>query len=136
MVSPITWANLTVGETGKSMNAERFALEKQKFLVDTGASPSVVDQRSARRLGLVEAPGKLALLNRDVTAERAVLPRLQVGPVLVEFAPVLVRDLSVLEKALGVKIDAVIGLDELGWSNFTIDYERATNHFWHDPVIG
>ena len=37
--------------------------------------------------------------------------------------PVIVQDLSFAEKALGIRVDAMIGFDVLGQSPFTIDYE-------------
>src|ERR1700740_3133431 len=74
---------------------------KLNFLVDTGASPSVVDQKIARNLKLTEQPERVNLWNKTVHARQVVLPSLSLGPVRVESIPVLAQDLSFLHKALG-----------------------------------
>jgi Aspartyl protease len=97
-------------------------VHKLNFLVDTGAYPSVVDQKIARDLGLAEQPGRVNLSNTSVQTRLVVLPSLLLGPVHAEALPVLTEDLSFLQKALGHKVDAIVGLDVLGKSSFTINY--------------
>lgn len=99
-------------------------IQRLNFILDTGADPSVIDTKTAQRLHLVGVAGKLALLNHNVAVQRAVLPSVQIGPLRPESLPVLIRDLGFLEKSLGIRIDAVIGLDVLSLSNFSIDYAR------------
>jgi hypothetical protein len=67
-----------------------------------------------------------------VLAGRTIVPSLKVGPVRRENLPVLVEDLSFLEKALSDRIDAVIGLDVLGQGPFEIDY--ISHRIYFDPV--
>jgi hypothetical protein len=53
------------------------------FLVDTGASPSIVDQKIARSLGLAGQPARVTLSGTSVPTQLVVLPSLLVG----RFAP-------------------------------------------------
>jgi predicted aspartyl protease len=98
-------------------------LRNLNFLVDTGAVPSVLDQRIAQKLHLTGTTDKLAVFTRNVDTERTVAPNVQVGPLQAEALPVVVRDLAFVEDALGTRVDAMIGFDFLSRGPFTIDYE-------------
>jgi hypothetical protein len=87
-------------------------VRKLHFLVDTGAYPSIVDQKIARNLGLAEQPARVNLANKSIQTGRVILPSLLLGPLRVEALPVLTQDLSYMEKAVGYKVDAIIGLFE------------------------
>src|SRR4029077_14131755 len=106
------WGYLVIveGSIGKA--------QKLHFLVDTGTYPSMVDQKIAHNLGLVEQPARVNLSNTTVQMRLVTLPSLLPGPVRVEALPVLTQDLSFLRKALGYKVDAIIGLDILRKSSF------------------
>jgi predicted aspartyl protease len=104
-------------------------LEKLTFIIDTGAYPSMIDQRIATALGLRETDGKVALVNQNVRTKLTTLPFVGVGPTRVESVPVLVQDLSSIEKRLGRRIDAVVGLDVLGKNSFSIDYRTKRLRF-------
>jgi predicted aspartyl protease len=93
------------------------------FLLDTGAVPSVLDQRVAQKLHLTGTIEKLSVFTQGVDAERAVAPNVQVGTLQAEALPVVIRDLSFVEEALGTRVDAMIGFDFLSQGPFTIDYE-------------
>lgn len=110
-------------------------LNNLNFLLDTGADPTIVDQRLARKLQLPQRDARIAVLNQTVAAESAVLPELQVGPLRTNNLPVLVQDLSFLEKGLHVRIDAVIGVDSLGQNSFTIDYKSKQIYFGQPPTM-
>jgi predicted aspartyl protease len=104
--------------------------ENLNFLVDTGAVPSVVHQRLARKLNLRGATEKISVVNQNRSVERVALPSMRIGPL--EFPPVsaVVVDLTPVENRLGIRLDAIIGLDALGSRNFTIDYRQ------HKLLIG
>jgi predicted aspartyl protease len=104
-------------------------LKGLNFLLDTGASPSLIDPRLAQRLHLQDHPAGLAVLDGRVKSASAVLPTLSFGPIERNDLPVLVEDLSFLEEALERPIDAVIGLDVLGQSSFTVDYAARQIRF-------
>jgi hypothetical protein len=105
------------------------------FLVDTGASPSVLDSGLARRLHLRRLPASVAVLGGSVQAERAFVPSLNFGPMQSDNVPVLVEDLSFLQKVIPVRVDGVIGLDVLGQSAFMIDYGARQIHFGPLPAL-
>jgi len=104
-------------------------LEKLTFIVDTGAYPSVIDQKIAIALGLKERDGEIAMVNRSVRTKLATLPLVAVGPVRVEDVPVRVQDLSSIEKTMARRIDAVVGLDVLGANSFSIDFRAKRLRF-------
>jgi hypothetical protein len=104
-------------------------LEKLTFIIDTGAYPSMIDQRIATILGLSERDGKVGLVNQNAQVKLATLPVVAVGPARAESIPVLVQDLSNLEKTLGRRIDGVVGLDVLGKTSFSINYRTKRMRF-------
>src|SRR5438445_11263754 len=107
-------------------------VQKLSFLVDTGAYPSVVDQKIAHNLGLAEQPGRVNLSNKSVQTRLVVLPSLVLGRIHAESLPVLTQDLSFFQKALGHKVDGIVGLDVLRKSSFTINYK--TKEMLFGPV--
>jgi predicted aspartyl protease len=92
------------------------------FLVDTGAYPSVIDQKIAEHLGLTGQPARVNVSNQTVETRLVVLPSLLVGPIHAQSLPVLTEDLSFLQEAVGRKVDGVVGLDVLRKSSFSINY--------------
>jgi hypothetical protein len=109
---------------------------RRNLIIDTGTHPSVIDRRVAQELHMAGAAGTLAVHDRVVDTEQAVLPSVRIGTLRVEFLPVLIRDLGFLQKDLGIRIDGVIGLDVLSLSNFSIDYTIRRITFGTVPVYG
>lgn len=97
--------------------------EGLNFLVDTGVNPTAVDGRIARKFPLLGGVHKLALLNQDADVTQVVLPSLRLGPILAKSLPAVIQDLSPFKEALGVRVDAIIGLGVLSFS-FSIDYRK------------
>jgi hypothetical protein len=104
-------------------------LQRLNFLVDTGANPSVVDQETVRTLKLTTQPARVNLSNRTVQTQLVVLPSLLLGPLRVRSIPVLTEDLSAYQDPLGCRLDAIVGLDVLRRSSFTIDYKHKELRF-------
>jgi len=97
-----------------------------KFILDTGASYTLIDQKIADRLKLRRRPGKITNFNRDVPVELAEIPNLRVGPLQTGAHPVLVAKLSDYSE-FAENVDGIIGLDLLGRSKkLFIDYEKLT----------
>jgi predicted aspartyl protease len=97
-------------------------LEKRNFIIDTGTNPSVLDERIARHLGLSGRKEKLRLVNREIDTTTVLISSARLGPLARESVPMLVQDLSFFQSKLGVRIDALIGLDILRTSSFEINY--------------
>ena len=104
-------------------------LEGLNFLLDTGATPSVLDPQLAAKLSLHSTPTEIAVLQGMTHGATATLPSLQIGPVVRRDLPVLLEDLSFVQKVLPVHIDGIVGLDVLGQSAFVIDYATRQIHF-------
>jgi hypothetical protein len=96
--------------------------EGLNFLIDTGVDPTEVDTRIARNFPLVGRVHKLALLDQDTDVRQVTLPSLQLGPIRAKSVPAVIQNLSLLREALGIRIDAIIGLGVLSLSSFSIDY--------------
>jgi predicted aspartyl protease len=99
-------------------------LHHQKMLIDTGAVPSAISTRVAKRLCLSGSAQEVSLMNRSIAVKRVLVPEVQLGVVAVEGLYMVAMDLGRIEQALGTRIDAVVGLDLLGRQNFSLDYRR------------
>jgi predicted aspartyl protease len=98
-------------------------LKDLNLLIDTGAVPSVLDARIARRLHLRGLSERVGVPGSVLATERVTVPDVEIGPSHLNELSVIVSDLSFAEEALEIRIDALIGFDVLGQSSFTIDYE-------------
>jgi predicted aspartyl protease len=110
------WGYLIIAE-GSIGNVNNLSFE-----VDTGAYPSVIDEKIVRKLGLAERPTRVNLSKKSMDTQLVVVPSLVLGPVRAESIPALSQDLSFLQRALGHKVDGIVGLDVLRKGSFTIDY--------------
>jgi predicted aspartyl protease len=98
------------------------SLQGLRFLIDTGAMPSVVDERIAHRLRLSGEAEAVTVFSRKVKGQRVVLPSLKLGPIQVKSLRVVVRDLTFVEAQVGTRVDAMLGLDVLGSRSFIVDF--------------
>jgi predicted aspartyl protease len=99
-------------------------LEHQNLLLDTGSNPSMIDRSVSAKLGLQGTSRDLSFFNKSVASESVTLSDLQFGPMRRQNLAAMVADFNAISKGLGVRIDAVIGLDVLGATNFTVDYAK------------
>lgn len=98
-------------------------LEHLKFILDTGASHTVVSRKIADQLGLPRQAGTVINFQRKLPVEWARVPEVQVGPIVATDSRMMVADLDqYTEFAQG--IDAIAGLDLLSrCERVQIDYE-------------
>jgi predicted aspartyl protease len=94
------------------------------LLFDTGAVPSVISQRVASRIGVAGTRGSFSLVSRDVEAQYATVSDVRFGSIRAARLSMVVVDLGHLEELLGVRTDAIVGLDLLSGQNFAIDYKH------------
>lgn len=105
------------------------SLEHQNLLLDTGTSPSMIDQRVSTKLGLHGTEKDIALFNTKVSGQTVTLSDIEIGPLHPRNVQVMVTDFSKVTDGLGTRIDAVIGLDVLGATSFTLDYQKHRIYF-------
>jgi predicted aspartyl protease len=99
-----------------------------RFVLDTGTTYTIIDRKIANRLRLVRRPSQVLNLDRTVRVQRADLPELQFGPIHLHNFAVIIADLGYFA-SYATHVDAVIGLDILRRSNFTVDYGARTVSF-------
>jgi gag-polyprotein putative aspartyl protease len=87
-------------------------LEGLKFILDTGASYSVVDQRIADRFSAARRSEKIFNFDRFVSVDRMEFPDVHFGPVAVHNVSMRVAELAKLSNLIP-DADAIIGLDLL-----------------------
>jgi predicted aspartyl protease len=94
-----------------------------RLILDTGASMSVVDRRIAEALDVKRQPAESFNFDRKLNWDQATIPDIRFGPIEAKNIVVLVGDMAKYSE-FARNADAIIGLDILGLSNFTVDYGR------------
>ena len=111
-------------------------LDQLSFVIDTGTSRTVIHQGIARTLGLARTRQDMLVFGGDVATEGVVAPSLAFGRIRALDLQVLTADLHSQEGRLGLRPDALIGMDVLRHHCVTIDYAAANITFgctggWH-----
>jgi len=105
----------------------------RNLLIDTGSNPTVLDANMARTLGISGGEADLLTLQGHIPANKASLSSLTIGPITTKSVPVLIADLAHYLKDVGIRIDAVVGLDVLKSADFVIDYRSQRIVFGPAP---
>jgi predicted aspartyl protease len=109
---------------GIVVRGEIGSVSNLNFLFDTGAVPSVLSERVASRIGVAGPKGSFALLDKNLTAEYVTVKDVRFGWVQANALPMVVLDLEGLSNVLGIRIDAIVGLDAVDRQPFSIDYKH------------
>ena len=95
---------------------------RQNFIIDTGTSPSILNTAAAKHLDLPLSQAKLSAIGRQSSIFAATVPEIRLGPLQALSIPVLVTDLSPVERDLNIPIAGILGMDVLGKTSFRLDY--------------
>jgi predicted aspartyl protease len=97
--------------------------EKLKFALDTGVTHSVIDQKLADRIPVPRSRlGQVLSFDKTISAEWIEVPDIEFGPIRVTNFSMMTGDLRYFQ-SYATHVDAVIGLDLLHLSSFSIDYD-------------
>jgi len=104
-------------------------------LVDTGVTETTLDARIAKRLGLTTRPDTATFGTHDAGVQAISIPHIAFGPLNAENLAGIAIDLSPLTHRLGIRPDALIGMDVLRQGRFVIDYRARTITFDNLPKL-
>jgi predicted aspartyl protease len=96
--------------------------DKLKFVLDTGASITIVDQKIADKLKLERRPAESFSFDRKIQWQSATVPEIQFGPVRASNVVAFVGHLAGYSE-FAKNADAIIGMDLLRLCDFTIDFD-------------
>jgi len=106
------------------VNGQIGNLRDMRFILDTGATSSVIDVKVADRLRSPRSAGKVMNFDRRIPVEWTEIPEFRVGPIVAKALRVMVIDLARYSR-YGKDVDGVVGLDLLARSeHLSIDYDR------------
>jgi predicted aspartyl protease len=111
------------------VNAQIGNLNGLRFILDTGATHSLIDRKVADRLRLRRRSGEVISFDRHIDVEWAEIPELRVGPLRGEALRIMVVKLAEYSE-FAEHADGIIGLDLLSKSRkFSIDYDARIVSF-------
>lgn len=101
---------------------------KLRFVLDTGVTHSVIDRKLVSKIAVARRSGNIVNFDKTVQAEWVEVPEVQFGPIEVARFPMMVGDLRYFQ-SFATDVEAVIGLDLLRLSSFSIDYDARKVFF-------
>jgi predicted aspartyl protease len=107
---------------------------KRPFVLDTGASRTVVDAAVARSLGLVAHTSREGHgIGGRVAVELARAESLTIGARPLSGFEVVTTDLTSIAARIGGRVDGVLGHDVFGNARLEVDYPASVVHFEWTP---
>jgi predicted aspartyl protease len=127
-VSPIMPFDLVAGFL-VVVNGEIGNLHGLRFILDTGATHSLIDRAVAEKLHVHRSAGQVINFDRLIPVDWADIPELRVGPMRSPALKVMVAKLAEYSE-FAEHADGIIGLDVLSRTKkFSIDYQRRVISF-------
>lgn len=128
---------MLVSAVGTPLVPVRIGENEYHFWLDTGSSMTMLASDVAGDLNIVPLVSdtlEIVTSTGRVKAQPALLPRLQIGQLLVRNAPTMIVDESLmhmrepkaLERSPKVKIDGIIGFDIIRQLDMEVDYSEGT----------
>src|SRR5689334_1329873 len=130
-------AVMSMSDVGTPLVPVRIAGKVYHFWLDTGSSLTMLASDVARDLNiqpLVQDTHEIVTSTGRVKAQPILIPELQIGPLLVENAPSMIVDETMMQMrepesmllAKQVKIDGIIGFDIIRELDVEFDYGEST----------
>jgi len=108
--------------------------ESLNFVIDTGATRTVIDRRIADHFGPILLGGQIRHFTKVFPVKWISIPEIRLGPIHRENLPVVILDLAQFVHA-PIRIDAIVGLDLLRLESFTLDYRARKVIFGVPPRL-
>lgn len=108
-----------------------------RFLLDTGATHTVLHEESASKLKQAQwiDTSNLVIQGNSAQAPKLVLTSLLVGPGESPMHPIMVMNLGAVRSMMAEKVDGIVGMDFLSSLPFTFDF-RNNEYYWGTPAGG
>ena len=134
--SPVTRLIMSMSAVGTPLVPVTIAGREYNFWLDTGSSLTMLASDVARDLkitSLVDDTLEIVTSTGRVKASPAVVPQLQIGQLVIQNAPTMIVDQSMMQmreprpidRAAPVKIDGIIGFDIIRQLDLEMDYGDA-----------
>ncbi len=128
---------MSISPVGTPLIPVRIGDKEYNFWLDTGSSMTMLASDVARDLHIVPLmldTLEIVTSTGRVKAHPSLLPRLEIGQLLVSNAPTMIvdeslmqmRELKPMELSMQVKIDGIIGFDIIRYLDLEVDYGEGT----------
>jgi len=99
-------------------------LKDLNIILDTGANPTIISSELALRLNLHGIPEASVTIGGALEVQSVIVPSIDIGNLHMVSSRVVVQDLRFVQRALGIAIQAIAGLDVLSTRSWMVDYRN------------